>query len=88
MVLPEEQPPAACVVVSEPGAVKVRHELAIAGVGQIEVAWTGGPAFATAAGLLHFAVDDRGEARATSAKPPPSNSSFFARVGGWFRENF
>ena len=49
---------------------------------------TGGPAFATAAGLLHFAVDDRGEARATSAKPPPSNSSFFARVGGWFRENF
>ena len=45
---------------------------------------THGPAFSTAAGLLHFAVSERAESppRARIAR-----SGIFARVGQWMREN-
>ena len=46
---------------------------------------TGGPAFATAAGLLHFAVDDRGEAREATSRPEPNRIGFLSKMEGWFR---
>lgn len=49
---------------------------------------TGGPAFATAAGLLMFAVDDRGEARGAEIKKQAMRTGTFGRIGGWLRDNF
>jgi cell division protein FtsA len=49
---------------------------------------TGGPAFATTAGLLHFALSERAEvsgAMHTAAGPP---SGVFSRLGNWLRQNF
>jgi cell division protein FtsA len=46
---------------------------------------TAGPAFSTAAGLLHFALSERAET------PPPTagagSGRFFDRLGRWLREN-
>lgn len=64
--------------------VRIGRPLRISGLAEA----TGGPAFATCAGLLMFAVDDRGEARSAQAHKPPTNGSLFGRLGGWFRENF
>ncbi|MBP5857736.1 cell division protein FtsA [Marivibrio halodurans] len=64
--------------------VRLGRPLGIAGLAEA----TGGPAFATAAGLLHFAVDDRGEARSATVPPSGPQTGFLARMGGWFRENF
>ena len=62
---------------------QVRHgrPLKISGLAEA----TGGPAFATAAGLLHFAVDDCGEARVTATQNHASRSGLFSKVGEWFR---
>lgn len=62
---------------------QIRHgrPLKISGLAEA----TGGPAFATAAGLLHFAVDDQGEARGKSAKQAHANGGLFTRMGEWFR---
>lgn len=62
---------------------QVRHgrPLKISGLAEA----TGGPAFAAAAGLLHFAVDDCGEARAAAAKAPPRQGGLIGKMGGWFR---
>jgi len=49
---------------------------------------TGGPAFSTAAGLLSYAADDRGEIRPASAGIMKSYSGPFGRFGGWLREHF
>lgn len=65
---------------------QIRHGRPLGVSGLAEA--TGGPAFATAAGLLHFAVDDRGEARSAAVSQPAADGNIFARVGGWFRENF
>ena len=49
---------------------------------------TGGPAFATTAGLLHFALSERAEvagARRALASPP---AGVFGRLGRWLRQNF
>ncbi|WP_425405966.1 cell division protein FtsA [Hwanghaeella sp.] len=64
--------------------VRIGRPLRISGLAEA----TGGPAFATCAGLLMFAVDDRGEARSAQAQKAPANGSLFGRLGGWFRENF
>lgn len=64
--------------------VRIGRPLRISGLAEA----TGGPAFATCAGLLMFAVDDRGEARSAQAQKTPSNGKLFGRLGGWFRENF
>ncbi len=65
---------------------QVRHgrPLGISGLAEA----TGGPAFATACGLLHFAVDDRGEAKSAAVPHSAAQGGFLARMGGWFRENF
>jgi len=49
---------------------------------------TGGPAFSTTAGLLHFALSERAEAprRAHSAAYP--SNRLLGRLGHWLRENF
>jgi cell division protein FtsA len=49
---------------------------------------TGGPAFATTAGLLHFALSERAEASGArrSAVGPPA--SVFGRLGNWLKQNF
>ncbi|MBL4907267.1 MAG: cell division protein FtsA [Sneathiella sp.] len=49
---------------------------------------TGGPAFATAAGLLTFAVREKLDEHAGRGieEKPPKNSLF--RIGNWFKENF
>jgi cell division protein FtsA len=49
---------------------------------------TCGPAFATCAGLLAFAVDDRGEARPRPVRDSEPTDGMINRLGGWFRENF
>lgn len=64
--------------------VRLGRPLRIAGLAEA----TGGPAFATCAGLLAFVVDNRGEARRTAAERSPENGGFFSKMGGWFRENF
>lgn len=65
--------------------VRIGRPLGLAGLAEA----TGGPAFATAAGLLHFAVDDQGEARSASVRSPAEiRGGFIGRIGGWFRENF
>lgn len=65
---------------------QVRHGRPLGVSGLAEA--TGGPAFATASGLLHFAVDDRGEARSAAVPQNAAQGNFLARMGGWFRENF
>ena len=46
---------------------------------------THGPAFSTAAGLLHFALSERAE----SPRPPSAAlGGVFGRVGQWLRDNF
>ncbi len=49
---------------------------------------TSGPAFAACAGLLSFAVDDRGDARGLATPNTEQGDGFFGRIGGWLRENF
>jgi len=49
---------------------------------------TSGPAFSACAGLLSFAVDDRGDARGLAIPKHETNGGIFSRIGGWLRENF
>ena len=49
---------------------------------------TSGPAFSACAGLLSFAVDDRGDARGLALPKYETNGGIFSRIGGWLRENF
>jgi cell division protein FtsA len=49
---------------------------------------TGGPAFATAAGLLSFAADDRGEIRPADAGTTKNYRGPFGRIAGWLHEHF
>lgn len=49
---------------------------------------TSGPAFSACAGLLSFAVDDRGDARGLAIPKHETNGGIFSRLGGWLRENF
>ena len=49
---------------------------------------TSGPAFSACAGLLSFAVDDRGDARGLAIPKNETTGGIFSRIGGWLRENF
>ncbi|NKB54889.1 MAG: cell division protein FtsA [Alphaproteobacteria bacterium] len=49
---------------------------------------TCGPAFATGAGLLSYAADNRGEVRPIQASALKASNGPFGRIGGWFREHF
>jgi cell division protein FtsA len=47
-----------------------------------------GPAFATSAGLLHYAVSNKAEAPSATYCPPEQATHGFGRLGQWIRENF
>ena len=49
---------------------------------------TGGPAFATTAGLLHFALSERAEVSGARLGPQGSRRGVFGRLGHWLRDNF
>src|SRR5215472_1724681 len=49
---------------------------------------TGGPAFATTAGLLHFALSERAELAGARHSPRGSRRGVFGRLGHWLRDNF
>jgi cell division protein FtsA len=64
--------------------IRIGRPLRVAGLAEA----TGGPAFSTCVGLLHFALSERAEtprqARALGSTP----SGLFGRVGSWLKENF
>lgn len=64
--------------------VRLGRPMRIAGLAEA----TGGPAFSTAAGLLSYAADDRGEIRPAGAGIMKSYGGPFGRLGGWLREHF
>jgi cell division protein FtsA len=49
---------------------------------------TGGPAFATTAGLLHFAMSERAEASGARRSPDGPRWGVFGRLGLWLKDNF
>ena len=49
---------------------------------------TGGPAFATTAGLLHFALSERAEIAGARHSPRGSRRGVLGRLGYWLRDNF
>jgi cell division protein FtsA len=49
---------------------------------------TGGPAFATSAGLVHFAISERAETPRRSRALAEDSSGVLVRFGHWIRENF
>jgi cell division protein FtsA len=49
---------------------------------------TGGPAFSTAVGLLHFALSERAEVPRNGRGPAKETNGVFGRLGHWLRENF
>ena len=49
---------------------------------------TGGPAFATTAGLLHFALSERAEVAGARHGPHESRRGVIGRLGHWLRDNF
>lgn len=49
---------------------------------------TGGPAFATTAGLIHFALSERAEIARPGRAMAGDSSGFIGRFGSWIRENF
>ena len=49
---------------------------------------TGGPAFSTAVGLLHFALSERVEAAPSGHGPLRAPNWLLGRLGHWLRENF
>ncbi len=64
--------------------VRIGRPLRLSGLAES----TGGPGFATCAGLIMFAVDDRGEARGTETYRLTVQPGLFGKLGGWIRENF
>jgi cell division protein FtsA len=48
---------------------------------------TGGPAFATTVGLLHFAASERAESRRPAFNPTDHPKGLFGRFGHWIRDN-
>jgi len=49
---------------------------------------TGGPAFSTTVGLLHFALSEHAEVPRNSRGPARPANGLFGRMGHWLRENF
>ena len=49
---------------------------------------TGGPAFATTAGLLHFALSERAEVSGGKRSPASPPRGVFGRLGHWLKQNF
>ena len=49
---------------------------------------TGGPAFATTAGLLHFALSERAEVTGARRGPQGPRWGVLGRLGNWLKDNF
>jgi cell division protein FtsA len=49
---------------------------------------TGGPAFATTAGLLHFALSERAEVSGARRRPQGPRWGVLGRLGHWLKDNF
>jgi cell division protein FtsA len=64
--------------------VRIGRPQRIAGLAEA----TGGPAFATTAGLLHFALSERAEVPGFRRHPERPRSHVFGRLGHWLKENF
>ncbi|HXQ52316.1 MAG TPA: cell division protein FtsA [Stellaceae bacterium] len=64
--------------------IRVGRPLRIAGLAEA----TNGPAFATTAGLVHFAFSERAEIRRHGRALTEEPSGLFDRVGHWLREYF
>jgi cell division protein FtsA len=64
--------------------VRVGRPLQVAGLAEA----TGGPAFSTTVGLLHFALSERAEVPRTRRRPASPPSGLFGRFGHWLLENF
>ncbi|HTH97770.1 MAG TPA: cell division protein FtsA [Stellaceae bacterium] len=63
--------------------VRLGRPMHVAGLAEA----TGGPAFATAVGLLNFAAHERPEKQKNLAGPAEQPSGLLGRVGNWLREN-
>jgi cell division protein FtsA len=64
--------------------VRVGRPQGVAGLAEA----TGGPAFATAAGLLHFALSERAEVSGARHSPGGPPRGVFGRLGYWLKQNF
>jgi cell division protein FtsA len=64
--------------------VRIGRPQRIAGLAEA----TGGPAFATTAGLLHFALSERAEVSGMRRLPERPRRGVFGRLGHWLKENF
>jgi len=49
---------------------------------------TGGPAFSTTVGLLHFALSEHAEVPRNGRVPVKTANGLFGRLGHWLRDNF
>ena len=63
--------------------VRVGRPLRVAGLAEA----TTGPAFATAAGLVHFALSERAEGAHSRHSPAGPPSGLLGRLGHWLKEN-
>jgi cell division protein FtsA len=64
--------------------VRIGRPQRIAGLAEA----TGGPAFATTAGLMHFALSERAEVSGMRRLPERPRRGVFGRLGHWLKENF
>jgi cell division protein FtsA len=63
--------------------VRIGRPMRVAGLAEA----TGGPAFATTVGLLHFAASERAESRNRDFNPAAPAKGVLGRVGHWLRDN-
>jgi cell division protein FtsA len=63
--------------------VRLGRPMHVAGLAEA----TGGPAFATTVGLLHFAAAERPEKQSRIANPTEPSRGLIGRFGTWLREN-
>jgi cell division protein FtsA len=64
--------------------VRVGRPQRVAGLAEA----TGGPAFSTAVGLLHFGLSERAEVSGNGVRPVSLPGGFISRLGYWLRQNF
>jgi len=64
--------------------VRIGRPLQVMGLAEA----TGGPAFSTTVGLLHFALSERAEVPRNSRGPAKAANGLFGRLGHWLRQNF
>jgi cell division protein FtsA len=64
--------------------VRVGRPQRVAGLAEA----TGGPAFATSAGLLHFALSERAEVAGVRRSPEGARWGLLGRLGRWLKDNF